>query len=143
MPHCGRVIGADIFTGYTGDNFRLAAGTEAGKDVAAEPWWNDTSDPYFGSLDNAADMYGSTRGEDGVWDRGAVEYSKMNIECRTPNVEYRIPSLPAPINDLPLTIDDLRIYNATGKLVRADQPIQSGIYLVLVGNKLQKIAVVK
>jgi hypothetical protein len=101
-------ITSSVFANATGFDFRLRQATQAGKILTT---------PYN------QDMEGNTRGADGVWDLGAFEYSKTNIEYRTPNVECRIPA--------PLTyINDLHFYNLTGNEILPGQFTQSGIYLV-------------
>ncbi len=52
-------ITTSIFQNYAGDDFRLSTATDAGTTLAS---------PY------TSDMLGSTRGSDGVFDRGAYEY---------------------------------------------------------------------
>lgn len=54
--------GSNPFINYSGEDFRLSGATTAG---------NATGCPS----DNATDMYGVTRGADGVADRGAIEFS--------------------------------------------------------------------
>ena len=53
------VAPGDIFTDYENDDFSLIAGIGG---------TTDTGSPYD------VDMYGETRGDDGTWDRGAVEF---------------------------------------------------------------------
>lgn len=53
------VIASTIFTDYENDDYTLASGTTAGATL---------SSPYD------VDPVGSTRGQDGTWDRGAYEY---------------------------------------------------------------------
>lgn len=67
-------IPSSIFVNYSSNDFRLATATTAGKTVSGESWW-DTSDTFFGFLDSNLDMYGTVRGADGTWDRGAIEFS--------------------------------------------------------------------
>lgn len=58
---------ASAFTDYAGGNFSLAQSTMPAKDLKSEAWWNPA---YCSDLD----MLGTSRGADGVWDRGAYEY---------------------------------------------------------------------
>lgn len=53
-------VPTSVFVNYSGQNFRLASATAAGSPLASA--YN-------------SDMLGSTRGVDGVWDRGAYEYT--------------------------------------------------------------------
>jgi len=66
-------LSSSIFADYQGNDFQLAAATDAGVSLTGQGWW-DESDAFFGFLDSDADMYGNTRGGDGNWDRGAFEY---------------------------------------------------------------------
>jgi len=50
------------FTSYTTGDFTLTAATNDGIDLTSE------------DANYATDMYGFTRGSDGIWDRGAIEY---------------------------------------------------------------------
>jgi parallel beta-helix repeat protein len=52
----------DPFVDWQNGDFHLSTPTTAGYDISS-------LDPNF-----AIDMYGNTRGADGVWDRGAIEY---------------------------------------------------------------------
>ena len=70
-------LSSSIFSNYTENDFSLSTSTTAGLDLTSEGWW-DTSDSFFGYLDSADDMFGNTRGEDGTWDRGALEYTGTN-----------------------------------------------------------------
>lgn len=65
---------AGIFKDYTGNDFRLAAPTEAGLALTKEPWWKEKDD-FFGTLDSDRDMYGTVRGAEGKWSRGAFEFA--------------------------------------------------------------------
>jgi hypothetical protein len=114
-----------------GDNydFSLKAATDPGLTLAA---------PYN------MDMYGNVRGADGVWDRGAIEYSKTNIERRMSNAERRIHNYPTPINGLRLSINDVRIFNSWGKLVSLGDKNKAGIYFIKQpDNSLKKVILVK
>jgi len=55
-----------IFRDYNNDDFSLVGATSAGATLAS---------PYN------TDMLGRTRGADGVWDRGAYEYTSGQINC--------------------------------------------------------------
>lgn len=68
-------VASTIFTDYAADTFTLASATTAGLNLAAQAWWSNGADSFFGTVDSAADMTGATRGADDVWDRGAYEYS--------------------------------------------------------------------
>jgi hypothetical protein len=57
------------FVDYTNGNFRLASATTAGTTLAS---------PYN------TDMFGNTRGADGTWDRGALEFCSGG--CADPNL---------------------------------------------------------
>lgn len=72
-----------VFQAYTSDDFRLVAPTDAGVVLSGESWWNDDSDEFFGSLDSNVDMYGTIRGSDGLWDRGAFEYKNNSRTIST------------------------------------------------------------
>jgi hypothetical protein len=111
----------DPFVDRLGGDFDLAMATDAGKTLAA---------PYD------EDMYGNKRGADGVWDRGAIEYSTTNIERRTLNAERRIPSHPTLINDG-------RIYNIIGGQIVPDQAEKTGIYFLIPDEgSIKKITVI-
>lgn len=76
---------AGIFQNYTGDDFRLAAATDPGKNLAIETWWSDGADSFFVSLDTTQDVYGGVRNSDGTWDRGAFEYEAEAPTAPTAN----------------------------------------------------------
>jgi len=57
--------GANPFTDSSNGDFTLTGATEAGNDLSG---WNE----LYGSINTDPD--GTTRGGDGVWDRGAYEY---------------------------------------------------------------------
>jgi hypothetical protein len=107
--------------GGLANDLHLAGATTAGYTLAAE--YN-------------TDPEGLTRGADGVWDRGAFEYNKTNIEYRLQNDECRIPHHPTLINDL-------GIYNLIGMKILPVQAKNTGIYLVPVGDNLRVITKVK
>ncbi|MCR4275701.1 MAG: hypothetical protein NUV83_03060 [Candidatus Wolfebacteria bacterium] len=67
-------LSSSIFVDYTKDDYRVVAPTAAGLNLAAQSWWNESADTFFGTFDSRLDMYGNIRGADGTWDRGAYEY---------------------------------------------------------------------
>lgn len=67
-------LSSSNFANYTGNNFNLSSATAAGLRLTAQPWWQDSSDSFFGQVDSDLDLLGNTRGADGLWDRGAFEY---------------------------------------------------------------------
>jgi hypothetical protein len=105
----------DPLVDWKNGDFGLLDATEAGKTLPA---------PYN------VDMFGTVRGGDGVWDRGAIEYSKTNIEYRLTNDEYRSPHIPAQINDIQLKISDGQILNLFGQVVNKDGAVRTGIYFI-------------
>jgi hypothetical protein len=107
----------DPFVDFRNDDYRLKAGTQAGMALAS---------PFD------VDWDGNTRGGDGVWDRGAFEYSTTNIECRTLNAELRIPSHPTLINNWGR-------YNILGGPVLSGHTPNTGIYLVTINGRLQTV----
>jgi hypothetical protein len=117
----GIVGTGDPFVDWQNGNFCLKAPLGPGKSLAS---------PYN------VDRNGLTRGADGVWDRGAFEYSKTNIEYRLTNDEYRMPSYPAPISAV-------LIYNLRGARTFTIQENQTGIYLAIDGERTRKIIIVK
>jgi hypothetical protein len=75
---------SSIFADYPGDNFRLAAATLPGLILSDQPWWNTSPDNFFGQLDYATDLLGTTRGSDGNWDRGAFEFNAAQPQRPSP-----------------------------------------------------------
>lgn len=65
----------DPFLNYTGLDFRLKATAGAGTMLAS---------PYN------IDMYGNTRGADGTWDRGAVEFQAGSTSTLAPPTNLRV-----------------------------------------------------
>ena len=107
-------VPTSIFTNYAGDDFRLAAPTSAGYTLAA---------PYN------VDMYGNTRGADGVWDRGAYEYSTTGIQY--PITAYNMRGQ-ASNAQCPISNDNQKyIYTVLGKRVPEGVAVSPGIYLVI------------
>jgi hypothetical protein len=82
-------ITSSYFAAYNEGNsnfdFRLTQSTNAGLDLTSQSWWSTASDSFFGTLDSAVDMYGNTRGTDGVWDRGAYEHYSSGKIPKFPN----------------------------------------------------------
>jgi hypothetical protein len=59
-PNDKRLTGVDPFANFKERDFRLARATDPGKKLEA---------PYD------KDMFGNVRGTDGMWDRGALEFT--------------------------------------------------------------------
>jgi hypothetical protein len=68
-------LAASIFVNYAGNDFRLASPTQNGLNLTAQSWWSGGADSFFGTQDSNQDMYGTVRGADGTWDRGAFEFT--------------------------------------------------------------------
>jgi parallel beta-helix repeat protein len=116
-------VSTSIFVNYAADDFRLASPTTAGNSLPA---------PYN------TDMFGNVRGEDGVWDRGAFEYSTTNVERRTLNVEFRIPSIPSHFYNIPF-------YTILGRVIHNPNQTCTGVYFIIPDKNphLQKAILVK
>jgi hypothetical protein len=137
------------------DKNQDGAGPEAHSQVTStNPFkaWTGTTDPADANLSlnvpTAAgmtlaaefkyDMYGNERGADGVWDRGAVEYSKTNIERRTPAYSPR-GQAPNVERRMPLTINDGLVYNSFGQVVDRAKGFKAGVYYIKVGTSYHKL----
>lgn len=77
---------ASIFMKYSSNNFNLSSGTTDGLTLTLQSWWQDAPDSFFGQLDYDTDMFGTIRGEDGVWDRGAIEFSTTSVPSAISNL---------------------------------------------------------
>ena len=85
-------LSSSIFVDYNRNDFRLASATNNGYELTSESWW-DESDSFFEFLDSNKDMNGKVRGADGVWDRGAYEYSNgigSSVVSPTPPKNLRV-----------------------------------------------------
>jgi hypothetical protein len=125
---------ADPLINWADGDFHLKAATNAGHTLAA---------PFN------QDMYGNTRGADGTWDRGAIEFTATNIgifDFQLPNADC--PTLPNPImlmgiNGLKLMTDNLRFYNIAGGRVPVSRLDQAGLYLAADAGIIHKLVLVK
>jgi hypothetical protein len=111
---------ADPLVNSGSGDFHLKAATNAGYTLAA---------PFN------QDMYGTVRGADGVWDRGALEYrvtGVSNDEFRTSNVEWKKRAShpnPLKITDAGL-LGNVQFCDLAGRPVQPEQITASSIFLV-------------
>jgi hypothetical protein len=117
---------SDPFVNSGAGDFRLIAATAAGKVLAAS--FN-------------LDPEGKTRGEDGVWDRGAFEYSNTGVSWQFTVDSWQASALPGLIPGG--TIDGLRIYNLVGNKVLPQQLSRTGIYLIPIERSIQIMTIVR
>ena len=113
------------FGGLTND-LHLAEATSAGYTLAAE----FNTDPE-----------GLTRGADGVWDRGAYEYTNTGVSWQLAEGSWQAPALPSLIYNCKLQTANCQLFSIQGQ--RVNDISRSGIYLVLMGDKLGKVTRVK
>ena len=122
---------ANPLVNWTGGDFNLKSATNAGMSLAV---------PYN------KDMFGRIRGQDGTWDRGAMEYDPSqttSIECRTLNPRLQSAGAGAEcrIHPAPNLISDGRFYNILGQQVREGD--KTGPYLIPMNGKLKIVMLVK
>jgi hypothetical protein len=86
-------------------------------------------------------MHGNTRGADGVWDRGAYEYSTTGVSWQLAEGSWQAPSLPNQLNNCQLQTANCQLYTLTGVLVT--DKLKSGVYLVADDNSIFKVVKLK
>jgi hypothetical protein len=111
----------------------------------------DTDHPYN------IDMYGNVRGADGVWDRGAYEYTSTGVTNDEPfdgaqgklqTTKYELKNRALYPNPLRISdtdrLTDVPLYDLAGRPVRLAQTTPSGLYLAgSAANGFQKVTLIK